>query len=563
MMLDPAGSGSSIVASFTSTLIMAAIFISSLSFILSTLADWRFPPKDDSLGEPQAHEVFGKIELICLGIFTVEYVARFCTAHATRKELLDSEALLLMLCGDAPIRVHSPLKRLGLFIVEPSNLIDLCAIAPSYIEMLVPVPNLTMLRMVRLTRVLRVMRIGSIQDAVDTLGQTLVMSSSSLYVLAFYIVLFAVISSTMLYYIEVGTWTPNLEGEVGVDQRGWYEREIDGEKERSPFTSIPEAIWFVIVTVTTVGYGDFWPKTGMGKLVGSLTIVGGVISFAMPAGVISSNFARVWEDKEKLSALDAQREKEEAKMVSDMLVGANNLAELHVSVWDDDGLGTAPEFLGEVHVGINTLGWVPDKPAGSTLSVQLENNPELSHRFVTGTISLSLLWEPDGQGSLSEKEKQELLANRQDLDADNKRRNMWDVPKMPHLHGALTVMIIEAQGVLNVDTKVQGLSDPFCRVSLYPKHSASPEPTRWETKVVKDSLSPYWGESRMFLLDWRPKSKQADSPSSGATTELMLPVVNDDDAEIHFLTSKLIVQLEKEVTFWKEKYDALCTEDSP
>merc|ERR1719443_1639749 len=98
-------------------------------------------------------------------------------------------------------------------------------------------------------------------------------------------------SSCIVYFSEMGEWDAT--------QQTYLRKAPNGELSESPFTSIPEACWWTIVTVTAVGYGDYQPITPMGKFFGSVTIIAGAIVFAMPIGIISSNFTHVWSEHER------------------------------------------------------------------------------------------------------------------------------------------------------------------------------------------------------------------------------------------------------------------------
>lgn len=74
--------------------------------------------------------------------------------------------------------------------------------------------------------------------------------------------------------------------------RPWTSGTREPSFEETPFESIVHGFWFVIVTITTVGYGDMIPKTPAGKAVGTMMILGGVIVLAMPIGVVGANFSR-------------------------------------------------------------------------------------------------------------------------------------------------------------------------------------------------------------------------------------------------------------------------------
>jgi hypothetical protein len=553
VMFDPAGAGSSHSARIASTFIFLCIFISSMSFILQTLRVCRAPPDNDPNGEPIPLGVFGHIEFVSIIIFSVEYVIRLSTSYAMRQELFNDDVLLGMLVGDSPIVTKTPFQRFWSFLTEPSNVVDLLAIVPWYIEQFTPMnAKLTILRLVRLTRVLRVLRIGSIQDAIDTLGLTLVRSASSLYVLCFYIVLGVIISSSLIYFCEGGQWQPNVEGEPG-DPPGFYMRTLaDQSLDQTPFTSIPKAIWLVVVTVTTVGYGDIGPATNLGRLVGALTIIGGIVGFAMPMGVISSNFDRIWQEKEEKKEKERERKKQEMSLIASALRG-NRLAELRIVVQDDDGLGERPEFLGECYIGLNTLGWAANKPGGASLTLKLQDNAELADRRVTGTISVNLLYQPEGNGAMSKIEEEKLLNHHRYLNGAENSSNVWEnTDKMPALAGALTVEIKSAEGLLDLDSASSGASDPFCRVTLYPDQK---DLVVWETQVIHDALCPTWGEKKMFTLNWSQEEENAEEVNTRASSRNQ--DYDDEDCSPEAMTEKLLARMQLERDFWQDKYDSL------
>lgn len=257
---DPLGAASSKVPRFISMFLMVLIIISSTAFVVSTLPQVKLVPPEGCadkgpICEPKAHPIFAIIESVCVVPFTIEFLARFLTVHSVRLEFFDNHALLEAITGDKPIRFQTPLTRMFMFCQEPSNIIDVLAIMPFYLELFTTGGgvNLYVLRLIRLTRVFRILRLGKLSHAKDMLAKTMSLSKIPLYMVLFFIALGILISSCLVYFVEMGEWN----GEYYVRAE---------EEDISPFASIPATIWWTVVTVTTVGYGDFAPTQRYGKL---------------------------------------------------------------------------------------------------------------------------------------------------------------------------------------------------------------------------------------------------------------------------------------------------------
>ena len=75
---------------------------------------------------------------------------------------------------------------------------------------------------------------------------------------------------------------------------------IENEEEGTGFTSIPQGMWWAVQTLTSLGYGDFWPHTLLGKIVGSMCAVCGVLVMALPIPIVVDNFADYYSEQKKI-----------------------------------------------------------------------------------------------------------------------------------------------------------------------------------------------------------------------------------------------------------------------
>uniref|UniRef100_UPI00358ED6B3 voltage-gated potassium channel KCNC1-like isoform X2 n=1 Tax=Myxine glutinosa TaxID=7769 RepID=UPI00358ED6B3 len=178
------------------------------------------------------------------------------------------------------IRIISCPNKLA-FIKNSLNIIDFVAIWPFYLEVVLSGLSskaakdvLGFLRVVRFVRILRIFKLTRHVVGLRVLGQTLKASANEFLLLIIFLALGVLIFATMIYYAE---------------RLGGFFAEKSTE-DKSHFKSIPIGFWWAVVTMTTLGYGDMFPKTWPGMIVGALCAVAGVLTIAMPVPVIVNNF---------------------------------------------------------------------------------------------------------------------------------------------------------------------------------------------------------------------------------------------------------------------------------
>lgn len=207
--------------------------------------------------------VFFIIETVCVAWFTIEFFCRL---------------------------VSSPCKQK--FFKNFLNVIDLVAILPYYITL--PLDNsefgsLSVVRIVRLVRVFRVFKLSRYLRGFIVLARALRESIAELLLLVLFMGFGVILFASAIYYAE---------------------RSANSEN----FSSIPEAFWWATITMTTVGYGDRYPITVVGRFIGAACAVVGVLFMAMPIPVIVQNFTALYNLERELAARKASRQREKHKL---------------------------------------------------------------------------------------------------------------------------------------------------------------------------------------------------------------------------------------------------------
>jgi voltage-gated potassium channel len=186
----------------------------------------------------RAESFFLWFEVVSVAVFTLEIILRLWTCTADQ-------------------RFSGGLKGRLRLLVRPMSLVDIAAIAPFYFELF--------LRALRLMRLLRLFRFGRLANAFTMLTRVILAKRAELGVTLAVVGLAVLLAAGAIYTAEHGE--PNTS-----------------------FTSIPRAMWWSVVTITTVGYGDMTPTTPIGQVIGGLVAFSGICALALPVGILSTGF---------------------------------------------------------------------------------------------------------------------------------------------------------------------------------------------------------------------------------------------------------------------------------
>ena len=168
-------------------------------------------------------------------------------------------------------------------------------------------------RVLRLARLVRVLKFGKKSAVLDLLNKTMQQSIPALTMASFFIGLAVILFSSIFYFIESGTFKVTADHPQGKFFRSTIAH--DGSEEISPFRSIGHAIYYSVITMATVGYGDFYCTSEEGRIVAAICCISGILVLALPLSVIANNFTTNYKDYQEGVLL--QEKKEQKKRVHD------------------------------------------------------------------------------------------------------------------------------------------------------------------------------------------------------------------------------------------------------
>ncbi len=213
--------------------LIAAIILSVICVVLET----------ETLVQQQYKSFFFYFEIIITSLFSLEYLARLILV----KEYKGKRGIKAKLS----------------YLASPMAICDLIAIIPTFLMFLSG--DLLLLRIFRLFRMLRILKLMRGNKTIKVFLDSLVKSRSQL-------ALSLGITITMIFFGAITLYI------------------VEGPSQPEAFGSIPRAMWWSMATLTTVGYGDIYPLTPLGKVLASFLAILGIGIVALPAGVIAANF---------------------------------------------------------------------------------------------------------------------------------------------------------------------------------------------------------------------------------------------------------------------------------
>ncbi len=220
---------------FVDLLIITLIILSAVTIILESVESLRV----------RYEAAFRYFEIFSVAVFSLEYVLRVWSANVDR-------------------RYKKPITGNLKYALTPLAVIDLLAILPFYLPF--TGIDLRLLRILRIFRLFRIFKIARYMGALSLILRVIRIKKEELVISLIFTLFLLLISSTLMYYVE-------------------------NEAQPENFSSIPGTMWWGIATLTTVGYGDVYPITMLGKFLGGMIAIIGIGLFALPTGILASGFS--------------------------------------------------------------------------------------------------------------------------------------------------------------------------------------------------------------------------------------------------------------------------------
>ena len=219
------------------------------------------------------------IFLILLSVTTVILDSMVALTQQYHRYIVWAEwAFTLLFTLEYMVRVYCRPQRWR-YIRSFYGVIDLVSILPTYISLLIPGASyLLIVRLLRVLRIFRILKLMRYINEVNVLGRSMILSRRKIFVFLLFVLVLAIVFGSLMFVVE------------GPD---------------NGFTNIPRSIYWTIVTITTVGYGDIVPQTVIGQIVAAAAMLTGYSIIAIPTGIFTAELAREMQRSRQLTVCDA------------------------------------------------------------------------------------------------------------------------------------------------------------------------------------------------------------------------------------------------------------------